>query len=216
MWANTVPEGGILVVGMENDGAFSGCHNLSQTQLTEIEKCHNTYCPDARVESKRVRVTTPNRTESFVIVFRVRYREDKLVRTTSGQAFIRRGDSKYELNESEIRELEIDKRQVDLEKEPLPQLRYPDDFDRDLVNRFIEGVKKVHQPISQDHREVDFLVQRRLGLVKEGRFVPNTACVLAFALDPVSLFPGCQIRFLRVAGEHELSGINTTSLKASP
>ncbi len=216
MWANTVPEGGILVIGMENDGAFSGCHNLSQTQLNEIEKCHHTYCPDARVESKRVRVTASNRTESFVVVFRVRYREDKLVRTTSGQAFIRRGDSKYELNESEIRELAIDKRQVDLEKEPLPQLQYPDDFDRDLVNRFIEGVKKIHQPISQDHREVDFLVQRRLGLIKEGRFVPNTACVLAFARDPVSLFPGCQIRFLRVAGEHELSGDKYNVIKSIP
>jgi hypothetical protein len=49
MWANTLPEGGLLVVGMENDGSFSGCHRLSQNQLNEIEKCHQTFCPDARV-----------------------------------------------------------------------------------------------------------------------------------------------------------------------
>src|SRR6266404_9914634 len=72
MWANTLPEGGLLVVGMENDGSFSGCHKLSQNQLNEIEKCHQTFCPDARVESKRVPVAASDGNESFVIVFRVR------------------------------------------------------------------------------------------------------------------------------------------------
>lgn len=161
MWANTLPEGGLLVVGMENDGSFSGCHKLSQNQLNEIEKCHQTFCPDARVESKRIPVTATDGNESFVIVFRVRYREDKVARTVSGRAFIRRGDSKHALSEPEIRELEIDKRQVDLEKEAIA-LQYPDDFDLGLINRFIDGVRRVHQLLSEDHRDVDYLVQRRL------------------------------------------------------
>src|ERR1700720_734001 len=205
MWANTLPEGGLLVVGMENDGSFSGCHKLSQNQLNEIEKCHQTFCPDARVESKRIPVAASDGNDSFVIVFRVRYREDKVVRTVSGRAFIRRGDSKHGLGESDIRELEIDKRQVDLEKEPIA-LQYPDDFDLGLISRFIEGVRRVHQLLSEDHRDTDYLVQRRLGVMRTGKFLPNTACALAFAKDPVSLFPGCQIKFLRVAGEYELSG----------
>jgi len=205
MWANTLPEGGLLVVGMENNGSFSGCHKLSQNQVNEIEKCHQTYCPDARTESKRVRVVASDGTESFVILFRVHYREDKLVRTASGEAYIRQGDSKHRLNESEVHELEIDKRQVDLEKEPV-SLQYPDDFDQELIDRFVDGVKKIHQPTSQDHRQVDFLVQRRMGVIRNGKFTPNTACALAFGKDPVNLFPGCQIKFLRVAGEYEQSG----------
>src|SRR5258708_6478522 len=55
MWANTLPEGGLLIVGMENNGSFSGCHKLSQNQVNDIEKCQHTYCPDARTESKRMR-----------------------------------------------------------------------------------------------------------------------------------------------------------------
>jgi|SRR5580700_9494236 ATP-dependent DNA helicase RecG len=86
MWANTLPEGGLLVVGMENDGSFS-CHRLSQNQLNEIEKCHQTFCPDASVESKWVPVAASDGTESFVIVFRVRYREDKVATTVAGRAF---------------------------------------------------------------------------------------------------------------------------------
>ena len=46
--------------------------------------------------------------------------------------------------------------------------------------------------------------------------MPNTACALAFALDPVSLFPGCQIRFLRIDGESELSGASYNVIKTVP
>jgi ATP-dependent DNA helicase RecG len=205
MWANTPPDGGILVIGIENDKEFSGCHDLGQDRLNTTEKCHYTYCPDARVDSKRVRIIGKGNIESFVVVFRVQYREDKVVRTASGHAFIRRGDSKYELKPEEIRELEIDKRQVDLEKELVPTIHFPADFDRDLIARFVDGVRRIHQP-AQDHSDTDVLIQRRLGVMKGQTFIPNTACVLAFAKDPVDLFPGCQIKFLRVSGEYELSG----------
>jgi ATP-dependent DNA helicase RecG len=117
--------------------------------------------------------------------------------------------------ESEIHELEIDKRQVDLEKEPVA-LEYPDDFDHELITRFVDGVRKVHQPTSPDHREVDFLVQRRLGCIRNDKFIPNTVCALAFAKDPVDLFPGCKIKFLRVAGEYEQSGEKYNVVKTIP
>ena len=215
MWANTPPEGGILVLGIENDSLFSGCHELGQDRLNSVEKCHYTYCPDARVESKRVPIRGKGNTQSFVLVFRVRYREDKVVRSVSGHAFIRRGDSKHHLTGDEVRELEIDRRQVDLEKELVTTIQYPKDFDRDLIARFVEGVKRVHQP-AQEYSDTDVLVQRRLGVMKGEVFIPNTACVLAFAKDPVAMFPGCQIKFLRVSGEHELSGEKYNVIKTIP
>lgn len=52
--------------------------------------------------------------------------------------------------------------------------------------------------------------------MRGGKFLPNTACALAFAKDPVSLFPGCQIKFLRVAGEYELSGDKYNVIKTIP
>jgi ATP-dependent DNA helicase RecG len=47
---------------------------------------------------------------------------------------------------------------------------------------------------------------RRLGVEKNGRFIPNGACVLLFANDPQDAFPGAKIRFLRFEGEHEGTG----------
>lgn len=214
MWANTPPEGGIIVVGMADKGEFLGCHKLSINQLNELERVHYTFASDAKVESKRVPIIASDGTDSFVVVFRVHYREDKVVTTSSGDAYIRRADEKHKLTKDEIRELEIDKRQIDVEKEPVP-LTFPDDFDPDLIRRFIEGVKKIHQP-AQQYDDAQVLEQRRLGTFKDGVFVPNVACALAFARDPVALFPGCHIKFLRIDGEVEQSGDKYNVIKTIP
>src|SRR5713101_7452814 len=214
MWANTVPEGGIIVIGMHDKGAFLGCHNLPAERLNSLEKAHYTYTPDARVDSKRISVMAVDGTSSFVIVMRVAYREDKVVRTASGHAFIRRGDSINKLSEDEIRELEIDRRQVDLEKEPTT-LKFPDDFNPELVRRYIDGVKQVHMPL-QHYEDIEVLEQRRMGTIKRGEFIPNNSCVLALARNPCDVFPGCQIKFLRVDGEVEESGPRYNVIKTVP
>ena len=38
MWANTSPDGGILVIGQEDDGRFTGCAKLDNNQLNRLEK----------------------------------------------------------------------------------------------------------------------------------------------------------------------------------
>jgi ATP-dependent DNA helicase RecG len=94
-------------------------------------------------------------------------------------------------------------------------LRYPDDFDVELVRRFVEGVRRIHQP-DGEHSDVEVLEQRRLGVIRHGTFTPNVACALAFARDPGNLFPGCQVRFLRVDGEFEQTGANYNVIKTIP
>jgi ATP-dependent DNA helicase RecG len=94
MWANTKPDGGIIVVGQENDGAMSGCIKGGQNQINEVERAGNVHCPDARYETKKVDVRLPDGTADFVIMLRIFYREDKLVRTVRNEAVIRIADSK--------------------------------------------------------------------------------------------------------------------------
>jgi len=43
------------------------------------EKCAHIYCPEARVDSKRIPVINSEGHEDFVVVFRTYYREDKVV-----------------------------------------------------------------------------------------------------------------------------------------
>ena len=134
-----------------------------------------------------------------------------MVRTVRGEAFIRYGDSKRKLTPEEVRELEADRGQVDVEQERV-RLVYPDDFDTAAVEGFIDRVRKgmaLDDRLSAD----EILELRRLGRRKAGRFAPNLACALMFARDPCLLVPGCKVRFLRFDGDVEGAGVKFNVVK---
>ncbi len=187
MWANTMPDGGLIVVGMSDAGEFLGCHQLTGEQLNKIEKAFITFCSDARVESRRIFVRAKDGTDSFVVLFRVHCRDDRVVCDSSGNAYTRVGDEKHLLSHEQVRELQVDKGQLDIEQDPT-SLCFPDDFNKELVSGFISGLKRIRQPL-QDHTDEDLLEHRRLGRIVSGNFQPNVACALLFAKDPLRLFP---------------------------
>jgi ATP-dependent DNA helicase RecG len=211
MFANTKPDGGILVLGMENDGRISGFSTITQSRVNELERSGQLYCPDARYESKRVGAINSSGQRDFLLLIRVFYREDKVAKTVSGEAYVRLGESKEKLRHEQIRELEIDKGQIDFEQEP-SGLAFPSDFNSGLIAQFCDGVKKARR-FAQDHRETEILELRHLGRRTSAGFIPNNACALLFALDPVTKFAGCKIRFLRFDGEHEGTGERFNAVK---
>lgn len=204
MWANSPPEGGLIVIGMEDDGAFSGCARLPSERLNDIEAVGHTFCPDARYQTKRIPVTSAKGKSDFVVLFRVVYRQDKLVRTNRNESFIRRGDKRVKLSEEERREIEIDKGQLPLELEPC-NLRYPLDFDQNLIQQFVENYRAARD-LADHHGDAAILELCRLvKRTKEG-IVPNIACAMLFAENPRTVIPGCYVRFLRIDGEVEGTG----------
>ena len=210
MWANTAPDGGIIVVGMNDDRTVSGCDDLTVKQLNRLEATRVEYCPDSRSESKRIEAINAQGKPDYLLLFRVYYRSDKVVRTVSHKAYTRVADKKKELGEEEIRELQIDKGEVDFELEPC-ELQYPENFEADLVRVFTERYS-VMRGLSS-HSDEEILVLARLGKRQGATFVPNMACALLFAKDPRMKFPGCFIRFFRFEGEAERTGEKYNAVK---
>ncbi len=211
MWANTAPDGGLLLLGVENDGSLSGCSVLSDKELNDREKADAHYCPDSKTESRRIEVVNKEGYEDCVVLFRTFYLEDRVVADVSRNVFVRKGDEKHKLTIDQIRELQIDKGQIVFEQEPA-KLRFPEDFREPLVDKFLEGVYRV-RGLSQSHSREEILQKTRLGKIVKGVFVPNVACVLLFAKDPRLLFPGCYIRFLRYEGDIEKTGQDFNVIK---
>jgi len=201
MWANTPPDGGLLVVGLEANGTVTGCARLPQNKTNDLERAGDIYCPDARYDTKRLAVQNAEDRPDYLLLFRVFYRRDKVVKTTKGEAFTRRGSSKRQLTDEEIRELSIDKGQLDIEQEPAP-FRYPADFDMGLVSTFCDAFR-VSRALANGRSEEEILELRHLGKRSLEGFTPNVAGALLFARDPRSHFPGCRMRFIRFEGEHE-------------
>ena len=106
MWANTHPDGGIIVSGqLDKKRGFEGCAKLSADQLNRLEECGRTYCPDAKYQSKRVTVINNNGDSDFIVLFRVYYREDVVAKTINGKIFKRVADACVEIKSAEeIRE----------------------------------------------------------------------------------------------------------------
>src|SRR5690242_1307020 len=211
MWANSPPDGGLIVVGIENDGrVLSGGSKLSPSQLNDLESSGRNFCPDAKYECKRVPVVREDGQKDFVVIFLVWYNEKRVVKTVSGDAFKRFGESKHKLNSEEIHILETEKGQVDFELEP-SELKYPDHFDTSLVAQFAASVRKASD--WGEHSDTEVLKLRRLGTSTSRGFRPNNACALLFAKDPLLVFPGCKIRFFRYEGEYEQTGGEFNAVK---
>lgn len=208
--ANSAPDGGLIGIGIEDDGKFSGCARADFRRLNELERAGDVYCPDARYESKRVPIRNSRGEEDFVLLVRVHYRRDKVVENNRGEAFIRRGESKRRLTDDEKRELRIAKREVDLEQEEC-QLSYPADFDLDLIHEFADNFRRAANVSNTDDREI--LEMRRLGRIVNSQLVPNLACAVVFAKDPGKIIPGCKIRFLRFEGTQEGTGSKFNAIK---
>ena len=175
MWANTQPNGGIILLGVENDGAISGCSSLSDNQLNEIDTTRR-LCPDARCDFKRVAVPNARHKPDFIVAIRVYYREDKLVETTAGDAFIREGEDKRRLTELEKREIRLNKGQLDVEREKIT-LKYPEDFDTKLIALFHEQYVAKRR-LTQKFTIEDVLQLTKLGKNYRSSFEPNLACGL--------------------------------------
>jgi ATP-dependent DNA helicase RecG len=57
MWANTAPHGGLIAIGISNNGDLEGILSASPKHVNDLERTGDVYCPDARYEFKRVTVT---------------------------------------------------------------------------------------------------------------------------------------------------------------
>jgi ATP-dependent DNA helicase RecG len=204
MWANTIG-GGLIVVGQDDKGEFSGVLSLSQNDVNALEKSAEAHCPDAYVQHRRIPVKLPSGALDYVLLIYVHYHEKRVIRDVKGKVYRRAGDSRKEVkNPDEVRAMEIEKGQVDLEQESV-DLSYPEDFNVSLVRSYVEGVTRLKR-VETLHSDVEMLCHGRLGKMRGTVFVPNIACALLFAKDPLLLFPGSKIRIQRFDGDVELTG----------
>ncbi len=199
-FANT-PGGGLIAIGVENDGKISGCKCRDAARLNKLERSGDVYCPDALYDYKRVGVVNQKGEKDFVVLIYVKFNPTRVVKTSDGKAFQRHGESKRRLTADEIHELEIERGQVDFENERSLFI-YPDDFEMASVNEFCNTMREASQLRGNQSNE-EILASRRLGKIVGGVFQSNNAAVLAFSNSPLESFPGCKIRFLRFDGERD-------------
>ena len=84
-------------------------------------------------------------------------------------------------------------------------LKYPHDFDELLIGNFCTQYKE-KRGLTTRHSREQILCLNHLGAIQGGRFVPNLAGSLLFALDPRQIVPGARVRFMKFEGIEEKTG----------
>lgn len=213
MFSNTPPDGGIILVGVEDDGTISGCQDVPAERRNNLERAGDTHTTGAKYEVRPVPLTTSRGTQGFILAFRVSYSANRLMENTKGEAFIRRGESKKKLTDAEKRELRAARGEVPVEREPCPQYSFPADFDESLLIQFAASFLQSRGLAENERTTEEVLELKHLGARAGSAFVPNLACVLMFAKDPLLAVPGCRVRVLRFEGERERTGEKYNAVK---
>jgi ATP-dependent DNA helicase RecG len=97
MWANTQPNGGLIVVGVEQDGLISGCSGVGTDKISDLQSSCHEHCPDANIEFHRISATRSDWSLDYILAIRVLYRPDRLVETVRHEAFVGAGRKKRRL-----------------------------------------------------------------------------------------------------------------------
>lgn len=204
-FANAVPYGGVLLIGIEDDGRITGFTEVGFGRAAEFEG-HYENCPDVRFDHRRIAVTNENGKEDYIVALHVLPRRDRLVQLTSGDAYIRHGKTKRRLSEFEKRDIRIARGEIDYEREDV-SLKYPENFRPDLVQQYCDNYRSFRK-LSGSLRNEEILEWTKLGRLDGGKFIPNLACAMIFAKEPREVCSGAYIRFQRFNGRQEGVGSN--------
>jgi ATP-dependent DNA helicase RecG len=204
-------DGGVLAIGIEDDGTISGCSHLSQSQLSIVESMGHIFCPDGRFVSRRVHVLNKKNEDDFIVLVRISYVDDKVVQLTDGTAYERLGDKCCKLSEEKKQEKRIDKGERSFEQEPCG-LYFPEDFDQSKINKFCSLIKR-NVGATEDYENQQILQSAHLARARGDTLVCNNACALLFAHDVQTVFPGCYVHFLRYDGNEAKSGKDYNVIK---
>lgn len=204
-------EGGVIAIGIEDDGRISGCKSLDGGRIAEIESAGRDRCPDGRFKTRRLQCVNANDEDDFIILIRVFYVENRLVECTDHNAYCREADKTRRLSEAEKQEFRINKGERAFELEPC-NLQYPDDFQYNSIIKFSQRLRETRGG-SDSLSSEELLQSMRMGKYNNGVFIPYNVCALLFAIDPQLVFPGAYVHFLRFNGTEEKSGVEYNVIK---
>jgi predicted HTH transcriptional regulator len=201
-FANSNPEGGLIVNGIADDGTIKGLDYLGEARIQELLKC--VELTTHRVESKIVPVRNQSGQEVQLLFIYVPFSERRVVETHKGKAFKRVGYSTIELRDEEKRELEYTKGQIQFEDEPACPLIW-EELDSEVLRELLPAVREKNH-LEPDTEDLQILLNRHLAILREGIPWLTNAGLLLLYRDSRRLIPGAYVRFLRYTGLEERFG----------
>lgn len=180
--------GGVIAVGIENDGEITGVDPVRENRLRQLPTDFLRTIPEITIEL--VEVENGER----IFLFHVAMAPNEVIKLKSnGDAYLRIGDSSRKLNAEQLVELEYSKGIRSYESQILADATL-EELDSNLIQEYCRILNlNASEPL-------DILKAR--GLIKKGKtdWEITVAAVLLFGKIPTQFLPSARVRFLRYEG----------------
>lgn len=206
--ANTIcsfanANGGVIAVGIEDDGTISGFKNIHSDKYNQFQKILSSsyfkIVPVCMIEKIDV-------LDDFILLFHVYASTNKVIYNAKGEVYLRQGDSSNKITDKEqIKILEYERNESVFEDELVGRATL-EDLDEEVLDLYR---KKIHTNL-----ETRELLKARKFLIKEHdkEYLTNAA-VLLFAKDPSLFLPSARVRVIKIDGTILLTGTGMNIIK---
>jgi ATP-dependent DNA helicase RecG len=192
-------DGGVLVVGIEDDGAVTGV-DYPEDRLAVLHNAPRTHVKPPL----RASVNAGELAGRQVLLFDVDWSAE-VHQLTDGRYLLRIGDQNIPFPAQDIETLKEGKRRRITEIQFLSEATLAD-IDLDLVNAFAENIGLQMNP-------EQLLERYRLAERRNGRIFLTLAALLLFGKDPGKWHAHCDIDFVKYEGTERLTGAALNVIK---
>lgn len=200
-------DGGILVVGIKDDGTLEGFEKYPDKDIEILSKISNYLKTTPEIKSEKLDIINYNGNKDFILLIFIDTSYNALIRNVKEEVYLRRGDSTIKLNNDEIQILKVDRPELSYEDQLVLESSISD-IDEDMVNIYKEKIG------ASDKNNLDVLRARGfLKKAKDGVEYLTNAGVIMFSKDPSIIFPCTRIRVIKYEGTYAKTGENLNTIK---
>lgn len=195
--------GGVLAIGISNNGDIEGVSNLSDQQLNDLIEAPKTVCkPMPGYDVEFLPVVNQKGAPDKILLLHIHPAGNYLVRTAKDDTYLRIGDRSVLLKADNLRALEAQKNLQRFEETPCEYATI-NDLSEKLLNEYKKQINAKETPTER--------VLSARGMMKNGKL--THAAVLLFAENIRAFYPNCRVRFIRYDGSSAQQGTRLNIIK---
>lgn len=197
-------DGGLLVIGVEDDGSISGFKSQGARSVNEFRQIdrNQAFYPLAK-EFREIEVINKNGENDIIVVISIEPSINRVIVSPDDVAYLREGDETVALSFERRRMLEYDRGQRFFEDETVEGATL-DDIDTELVEMY-----KSHLNIETNLTIEEILKARYL--YRDGKI--TKAGILLFGKNPSRFLPQARLRVFKFSGSEMDVGQNFNVVK---
>ena len=198
--------GGIIAVGITDDGKLEGFNTYGVEKLNDCQKVVTNYLKNTPTyKTELISIENEKLEKDNILLFHIEPELNYIIRNNKDEVYCRQGDSSIKLNANQIRNLEYDRKERDFEAEILMESSI-NDID-------IEIMEIYKNKIDTDLSNEDVLKARGFLREKEGKYHLTKAGMLLFGKNPSIYLPSARVRVLKFEGTEFKVGTEMNIIK---